>query len=131
MMKCEFEEMIGKEVDYETFEMYERMYSVLPERITKQQFVEMLNIDNIPESAASLQRKKEREELVADYKAKIKDLRDNIEYEERQIAVYRQWLKRANGSKEDKAMYRRSIRCRQRYINRYKATICEYRSIIE
>lgn len=130
MMKCEFEEMIGKEVDYKTFEMYERMYSALPEHVNKQQFVEMLNIDNIPESTASIQRKKEREELVADYKAKIKELRDDIEYEERRIAVYRQWLRGVNVSKEDKDTYRRSIRSCQRSINRYKATICEYRSII-
>ena len=131
MMKCEFEEMIGKEVDYETFEMYERMYSALPEHVTKQQFVAMLNIDNIPESTASIQHKNEREELVANYKAKIEELRDAIKSRESQIALYRQWVKEADNTEEVKKLYRIYIRNCQHYIDYYRATIRAYNFIIE
>lgn len=121
MMKCEFEEMVGKEVDYETFEMYERMYSVLPEHVNKQQFVEMLNIDNIPESAASIQRKK----------ARIKELHDDIKYAEDEIARYRQYLQDADNTEEDNKMYCKYIRDCRHYIERQRATIREYKFIIE
>lgn len=131
MMKCEFEEMIGKKVDYETFEMYEKMYSALPEHVTKQQFVEMLNIDNIPESTASVQRKKEREELIADYKAKIEELRDAVKRQESMMALYRQWAKEADSIEEVKKLYRIYIRNCQHYIDYYKATIRAYNFIIE
>ena len=57
MMKCEFEELIGKEVSYETFEMYESMYMALPENISKADFVNMLNIKAIPESEEAIHRR--------------------------------------------------------------------------
>lgn len=80
MMKCEFEEMIGKEVTVETFEMYNAMYSALPESVNKQQFVEMLNIKTIPESPEAIARKEERSKFVTEVKAKIAELK--AEYEE-------------------------------------------------
>lgn len=58
MMKYEFEEMVGKEVSVETYEIYEKMYMALPEGITKQQFVGMLNISAIPESEDAIERKR-------------------------------------------------------------------------
>ena len=54
MLKSEFEEMIEKQVTYDTFQMYENMYSALPENINKQQFVKMLNIDAIPEDPEAI-----------------------------------------------------------------------------
>lgn len=47
MTKQEFEKLIGKYVDYETFELYERMYSAT--ELTKQEFIKLLDIEAIPE----------------------------------------------------------------------------------
>ena len=60
MLKSEFEEMIGKQVTYDTFQMYDTMYNALPENINKQQFVDMLNIDAIPEDPEAIECKKKR-----------------------------------------------------------------------
>lgn len=81
MMKCEFEQMIGKEVTVETFEMYEQMYLALPEGVSKQQFVEMLNVRAIPESPEAIARKEERAKFVAKVKAQIADLETEYELE--------------------------------------------------
>ena len=59
MMKCEFEEMIQKEVSQEVFAMYEAMYMATPESVSKQEFVKMLNIEAIPESEEAKARKEE------------------------------------------------------------------------
>lgn len=67
MMKQEFEAMVGKEVTVETFEMYERMYMLTPETVSKQEFVKMLNIDAIPEDPKAIERRKERLEFVNGY----------------------------------------------------------------
>ena len=56
MMKQEFEQLIGKEVSYDTFRIYEEMYLAAPESVTKQVFVQMLNIDAIPESEEAIER---------------------------------------------------------------------------
>lgn len=80
MMKCEFEEMIGKEVSVETFEKYEAMYFALPENVNKQQFVEMLNIEAIPESSEAIARRAEREKIIEEIKTKIVELK--VEYEQ-------------------------------------------------
>ena len=87
MLKVEFEKMIGKEVDYDTFRVYEDMYTSLPESYTKQDFVAMLNIKAIPESAASIARKAERAEFVAYIKRQIKDKKDMIELEKRTLEI--------------------------------------------
>lgn len=83
MMKCEFEQMIGKEVTVETFEMYEAMYLALPENVNKQQFVEMLNIKAIPESPEAIARRAEREKFIAEIKAKIAELKAEYDEENR------------------------------------------------
>lgn len=80
MMKSEFETMIGKEVTVETFELYNAMYTALPERINKQHFVKMLNIDAIPESPEAIARKEERARFIAQIKQEIAKLKE--EYEE-------------------------------------------------
>lgn len=82
MMQSEFEKMIGKKVSYETFEMYEKMYSALPENVTKQQFVEMLNVKSIPESEDAIARRAERDKFVEGIKKEIRDLDEKIEYEQ-------------------------------------------------
>lgn len=81
MMKCEFEEMIGKEVTVEIFEMYDAMYLALPENVNKQQFVKMLNIEAIPESPEAIARREEREKFIAEIKQKIAELKIEHDYE--------------------------------------------------
>lgn len=66
MLKKEFDEMIGKESDAtEYYEIYEPMYMALPERVTKADFVKMLNIDAIKESDEAIARKQARAEFIA------------------------------------------------------------------
>lgn len=77
MMKQEFERLIGKEVEYETFEMYEKMYNAVD--VDKQEFVKMLNIEAIPESRRAIEAREEAERIINDIKDEIKRLKEELE----------------------------------------------------
>lgn len=88
MMKFEFEQMIGKEVSTETFEMYNAMYMAAPESVTKQKFVEMLNIKAIPESEEAIERRRKANELKQEIQNKIQSLKADIENFKGWIDIY-------------------------------------------
>ena len=131
MMKCEFEKLIGKEVSYETFEMYEGMYTALPDNIGKVDFVNMLNIKAIPESEEAIHRRMEKEQLIHDIKQQIADLKEKIGYEQECIDRYTSFIEEA--TPEDKGWvgeYKRWIADSKRIISRYKAEIRQLKQII-
>lgn len=80
MMKCEFEQLIDKEVDDDIFEMYEKMYMALPENVSKQEFVKTLNVAEIPEGDSAIVRRAERNAFIADIKEKIDGLKADLEF---------------------------------------------------
>ena len=129
MMKCEFEELIGKEVSYETFEMYESMYSALPENISKVDFVNMLNIKAIPESEEAIERRKKREEFFNDIKDQIAGKKADIKYFEQENERYRSYIAEEE-SKEDIKLYRNFIRSNNRYIEKLRAEVKELKFLI-
>lgn len=129
MIKEEFEELIGKEVSYDTFSMYENMYSALPENINKQQFVEMLNIDAIPEDPEAIERRKKREEFINDIKDQIASKKAEINYLEQENERYRRYITEEE-SKEDIKLYRNWIRSNNRYIEKLRAEIKELKWLI-
>ena len=129
MMKCEFETLIGKEVSYETFEMYESMYSALPETISKVDFVNMLNIKAIPESEEAIERRKKREEFINDIKDQIAGKKADIKYFEQENERYRRCIEEEE-SKEDVKLYRNWIRGNNRYIEKLRAEIKELNFLI-
>lgn len=129
MMKCEFEELIGKEVSYETFEMYEAMYSALPDNINKQQFVDMLNIDAIPEDPEVIERRKKREEFINDIKDQIAGKKAEIKYFEQENERYRGYIAMEE-SKIEIRFYRNWIRSNNRYIEKLRAEIKELKFLI-
>ena len=47
MLKQEFEQLISKKVSYDTYLIYENMYSST--NLSKQQFINLLNVNAIPE----------------------------------------------------------------------------------
>lgn len=75
MLKQEFEQLIGKEVDYDTYDLYNKMYSALPNAITKHDFVNMINIKNIPERKELVDAKKKAEETIKDLQNRIDELK--------------------------------------------------------
>ena len=129
MMKEEFEELIGKEVSCDTFSMYETMYSALPENVNKQRFVEMLNIEAIPESPEAIERRKKREEFINDIKDQIAGKKAEINYFERENERYRRYIEEEE-SKEDIKLYRNWIRSNNRYIEKLRAEIKELKWLI-
>ena len=129
MMKCEFETLIGKEVSYETFEMYESMYSALPENISKVDFVNMLNIKAIPESEEAIERRKKREEFINDIKDQIAGKKADIKYFEQENERYRRYIEEEE-SKEGVKLYRNWIRGNNRYIEKLRAEIKELKFLI-
>lgn len=129
MMKCEFETLIGKEVSYETFEMYESMYSALPENISKVDFVNMLNIKAIPESEEAIERRKKREEFINDIKDQIEGKKADIKYFEQENERYRSYIAEEE-SKEDIKLYRGWIRGNNRYIEKLRAEVKELKFLI-
>ena len=132
MMKCEFEELIGKEVSYETFEMYESMYTALPDNIGKVDFVNMLNIKAIPESEEAIHRRMEKEQLIHDIKQQIADLKEKISYEQRNIERYICFIEEATPEEKEWIKdYKRWIADSKRIIAIYKAEIKQLKQIIE
>lgn len=129
MLKSEFEDMIGKQVTYDTFHMYEDMYSALPENINKQQFVDMLNIDAIPEDPEAIERRKERDRFVSDIKDQIASKRDDIKYFEQENERYRRYITEEE-SKEGIKLYRNCIRDNNRYIEKLRAEVKELKWLI-
>lgn len=129
MLKSEFEEMIGKQVTYDTFHMYENMYSALPENINKQQFVDMLNIDAIPEDPEAIERRQERERFVSDIKDQIEGKKADIKYFEQENERYRRYITEEE-SKEGVKLYRGWIRGNNRYIEKLRAEIKELKWLI-
>ena len=129
MLKSEFEEMIGKQVTYDTFQMYENMYSALPENINKQQFVDMLNIDAIPEDPEAIERRKKREEFINDIKYQIEGKKADIKYFEQENERYRSYIAEEE-SKEDIKLYRNWIRGNNRYVEKLRAEIKELKWLI-
>ena len=130
MLKSEFENMIGKQVTYNTFHMYEDMYSALPENINKQQFVDMLNIDAIPEDPEAIERRKERERFTSDIKDQIAAKRADIKYFEAENERYRRYITEEE-SKEGIKLYRNWIRGNNRYIEKLRAEIKELKWLID
>ena len=129
MLKSEFEEMIGKQVTYDTFHMYENMYSALPENINKQQFVKMLNIDAIPEDPEAIERRKKREEFINDTKYQIAGKKADIKYFEQENERYRRYIAEEE-TKEGIKLYRNWIRGNNRYIEKLRAEIKELKWLI-
>ena len=115
MMKEEFEKLIGKEVSFDTFSMYEAMYNALPENVNKQQFVKMLNIDAIPEDHEAIERRKKREEFINDIKDQIAGKKSDIKYFEQENERYRRYI---------------WIRGNNRYIEKLRAEIKELKWLI-
>lgn len=96
MMKQEFETLINKEVTYETFELYERMYNALPESIDKRQFVEMLNLKSITENPEAVLRREQEQDRINKIKQQIKRLQEEYKEEnsEWERSLYPSYSKR-------------------------------------
>ena len=94
MLKTEFEEFAKKEVTAEIFAIYEAMYNALPERYTKKDFFNMLDVNAIPEAPEApeaIERKKKRAEFIQGIKTQIADIKKTIaEYNDR-IILYKQF----------------------------------------
>ena len=113
MMKQEFEQMIGKEVSYETFRIYEEMYLAAPESVTKQKFVEMLNIAAIPESEEAIARKERAAEFRKEIDEKIAELKKWLEMTKDDLKRYLEWSKEPDVD----------VKIKQGQIKRYRAEI--------
>lgn len=92
MMKCEFEEMVGKEVTEETYRIYEQMYTALPENVTKQQFVAMLDIAAIPESDSAIKRREEAEKFRQEILNEIAGLQKEVKEVNADIERYKEYM---------------------------------------
>lgn len=129
MLKSEFENMIGKQVTYSTFHMYEDMYNALPDNINKQQFVDMLNIDAIPEDPEAIERRKERERFANDIKDQIAIKRNDIRYFEQENERYRRYMTE-QASEESIRLYRSWIKANNRNIAQLRSEVKELRWLI-
>lgn len=129
MLKEEFERMIGKEVEWETYELYNTMYTALPDNVDKQQFVAMLNINRIPESEASKQRKEEKAQLIAQIKKEIQFNKNLIKQNEEQIERYKQWAAEAI-TEESRREWKKWAAEYRKQNERYRAQIRELKQVI-
>lgn len=126
MMKCEFEEMIGKEVTAETFEMYETMYLALPETVNKQQFVAMLDIKAIPESPEAIARRAENERVKAEIKNNIAELKAEIKDKQNEIENMKSWVSFG----DENGYWKREIKWTKSIIANKKAQIREWQFVL-
>lgn len=123
MMKQEFEQLIGKEVSYETFRIYEDMYLAAPESVTKQVFVQMLNIDAIPESEEAIARKEKEAERIQQIKRDIAELKEMIKDTKEDLERYKSWSK-------DDEYWKSSVRIKRQQLERLQARVRELRWLI-
>ena len=130
MMKFEFEKLIGKEVSYDTFKIYSEVYRVLPENITKEKFVAMLNIEAIPESPEAIARREENERLIQDIKLQIAAKRSEIRWFEQENVRYRTCIEESEDTSDIK-FYKRYIRANNEYMNKLRSEIRELKWIID
>lgn len=121
MMKQEFEKLIGKEVEYETFEMYEKMYNAVD--VDKQTFVKMLNIKAIPEKKRDELSQAEHDELIKDIKDEIKRNQNDIEALDEDIKRYKEYVE-ISQDEADKWYWEDKIKS-------YKASQKSKRAVIE
>lgn len=126
MMKCEFEKMIEKEVSPETFEMYETMYNALPESVSKQQFVAMLNVAAIPESESAIARRAERERLIDRITAEIDTQKAEIAEMKKEIENMAAWI----AEDDDAGYWKREIKWTKSRIKERQQKIAELKSVI-
>lgn len=85
MIKSEFEAMIGKEISACTYAIYESMYMALPDGISKQAFVNMLDINAIPEASEAKARKEAQALYIKDIQAKINDCKELVTYYKKRV----------------------------------------------
>lgn len=124
MMQCEFEEMIGKSVEYETFRVYEAMYNALPESYTKRDFVKMLDIKAIPEKPHS----QEYLDMIAEQKAMLKNKQDELAFWQSQVEDAESWARcwEASESEEGIKQYKSYLR----HVKEYKGRVRELKRTI-
>ena len=122
MMKSEFEQMINKEISAKTYAIYEAMYMALPEGISKQAFVQMLNVDAIPEAREAVARKEARALYIKDIKAQINDYKGLIEYYKKRVASLQEL-------KSD-AFWLNEIKLYKKHINHYLNEIKQLKSLL-
>ena len=118
MMKCEFEERVGKEVDYEVFEMYEAMYMAVD--LDKDAFCALLDKDAIPESKASQEAKIRNAQIVAQVRVDIDEINAKIKDAEEWVDYYKWCIQTETGYGDELV-----IRSHRRQIKAYQETIAE------
>ncbi len=124
MNKQEFENLIGKEVEQETFEIYEKMYMAID--CDKQTFVKMLNIKEIPESEDAIQRKIEFEEATQSLRTEIKELQRLVKEKKDNIERYTEY-EEISRTKEDKNYWKSAVEHCKDMIKYYKSEIRDYK----
>lgn len=127
MMKCEFEEMVGKEVTEETYKIYEQMYTALPEGITKQQFVEMLDISAIPESDSAIKRREEAAKFRQEILNEIAGLQKEVKEVTADIERYKEFIELND---DDKDYWKSEARRYREYARKLKAKIATLKWIV-
>lgn len=127
MLKEEFEARIGKEVSFDTFQVYEKMYNSLPESYNKDDFVRMLNISNIPESEEAIQRREEAEAIRERWREHITALGIQIIKTKEDIKRYAEYAKM---DVETAAYWKKDIISTRRYLKRLEAEKKEYKNLL-
>lgn len=129
MLKDEFESLIGKEVDVSTFEMYEKMYTALPDNVDKVRFVSMLNIDAIPESVDAIRRREEQERLISNIKNEIAEKRADIRFLKGENERYRIMLNDEDCS-EMRDTIKHWIRCNKNRIENLQCEVNDLQFVV-
>lgn len=83
MLKEEFEQRIGKEVDVNIFELYNAMY--MSTDLHQDDFCKLLNFEAIPESDIAIQAKKRNAERKEGYMAQMADAKKRIAHYKEQL----------------------------------------------
>ena len=130
MLKSEFEFLIGKEVDNDTFAMYETMYMALPDKIDKRKFISMLNIDAIPESEESIHRHEEKEQFISGIKDEIDRKKQDIKYFQAENERYKIMLKDKSCSEMNKDI-KSWIKSNNRHIENLRIAIKELSWVVK
>lgn len=117
MTRNELEKLIGKYIDYETFELYEKMYSAT--ELTKEDFVKLLNVQAIPEDSRITE---QRQDLLND----IDDQNKKLQEAQKELKQWQEWATDENPTSFEQSMARickHNIAAIKEYLRYLKAEL--------
>lgn len=118
MLKQEFEALIGKRVDYDTFQTYETMYMATD--LDKATFCSLLNVEAIPEAKDAIKAREALKAITDEITANINECKREVIQAKSREAEYANWAEISN-TVDERKYWLNARKCTHAYrVNKIK-----------